>query len=69
MAPRRHGNPKRLRASYNRNGGLTLVPLPRFVGRAQAIAHVLIEQKGLPTDIAAPEFSERASGAPLFPFG
>jgi len=54
---------------YNRNGGLTLVPLPGFIDLAAQIKELIEKLTGPkrhPTkvDIAIPEFGERASGEP-----
>ena len=52
--------------AYNQNGGLTLVPLPRFEKQAREIAQI-IENKGMNTsvDIATPVWGNRSSEEPF----
>ncbi|KKS70561.1 MAG: Ribose-phosphate pyrophosphokinase [Candidatus Magasanikbacteria bacterium GW2011_GWE2_42_7] len=48
---------------YNRNGGLTLVPMPGFEKQAARVASLIVE-KNTPCDIAEPKFGERTNGEP-----
>ena len=54
----------------NGNGGLTIVPMPGFEGRAEQLAKLIHEKSQrddeylTPVDIALPEFLLRPSGEP-----
>ena len=52
---------------HNRNGGLTLVPMPGFENLAKIVRGVIREKKNnpTPTDIALPKFGTRSSGEPF----
>lgn len=50
----------------SRNGGLTLVPMPGFVGIALKIKKIFQDRyPDTPIDIAVPEFGNRSSGEPF----
>lgn len=61
---------EKMEQKYNRNGGLTLVPLSGFVDLAQNIAsHIASNHSDTPVDIVIPEFGTRASGEPFVKLG
>jgi len=49
---------------HNRNGGLTLVPMPGFEKQAAKVA-AFIAKKGTPCDTAHTKFDERSNGEPF----
>mgnify|MGYP001614838425 CR=1 FL=1 len=56
---------------YNRNGGLTLVPMPGFEALARQVKEKIEGRKDRPTpvDIVHPVFGERDSGEPFLQLG
>lgn len=55
---------------YNRNGGLTLVPLPKFTDLAQSVvSRIAAKHPDTPVDIVTPEFGFRVNGEPLIKLG
>ncbi|NBS41397.1 hypothetical protein EBS80_01945, partial [bacterium] len=66
-----------MEGQFNRNGGLTLVPMPGFMRVAEQVAEKIQEIGSepaedrwvTPVDIASPEFDYRSSGEPFLRLG
>lgn len=55
-----------IETQFNRNGGLTLVPMPGFEDIAERVKNLITQKSNITeVDITVPVFGERASGEPF----